>query len=50
MISTSGKLTLIKKHVSTSRMKDFLKYTFPLFEKAAATLKNLSKTQNIGVH
>ena len=32
MISTIRKLTLIKKHVSTSRMNDFLRYTFPLFE------------------
>ena len=37
MVSTSRKITLIKKHVSSSRMKDLLKFTFPLFEKAAPT-------------
>ena len=50
MVFTSRKTTLIKKHISTNRMKDLLKYTFLLFEKAAPTLKNLWKTQKIGVH
>ena len=37
MVSTSRKTTLIKKYFSTSRINDLLKYTFPLFEKAAPT-------------
>ena len=32
---------LERKSVSTSRRKDLLKYTFPLFEKAALALKDL---------
>ena len=31
-------------------MKDLLQYTAPLLEKAVSTLKNLWKTQKIGVH